>query len=79
MAIRNPQAPTRPISMLMVAPSRPAMTPSERPKLSPQPDWIIGTSARTMIPFMPMRIRVSEIDAGRLTSTKGAARNRANR
>src|SRR5450756_3134858 len=75
MAPANPARPVRPSSILIVAPSSPAMMPSGRPKLSPQPVWTMGTIPRTRMPFMPKRTMVSVIDWSTLTPTDGAAMN----
>ena len=72
MAMTKLIGPVKPSSMDSVAPRRPEMMPSGRPKLRPQPDWIMGTIARTMTPFIPKRTNVSLIDASRRTWTKGA-------
>src|SRR5450830_357089 len=75
MAPANPATPTSPNSMLRVAPSSPAIIPSGRPKLSPQPACTMGIMASTITPFIPKRTIVSISDASIRTPTEGATTN----
>ena len=52
--------PVKSISILISPPTRPQTIPKGRPKLSPIPDSIPGTIARTNTPFIPVLIRVSD-------------------
>ena len=55
------------------------MIPSGSPKLSPHPEWIIGTMASTMIAFWPKRPSTSVTDAATLMPANGAMTKRATR
>ena len=72
MAITNERAPVNPNSIERVAPSRPEMIPSGRPKFSPQPECTIGTMARTSTPFQENLAMILEIWVGRSAPTNGA-------
>ena len=71
--------PVKPNSMESVAPSRPEMMPRGRPKFSPQPEWIIGTMARTSTAFQLKRLMVLLICVQKSAPTKGAAINSISR
>ena len=75
MATKNDKAPVNPNCMERVPPKRPAMIPNGRPKLRPQPLWIIGTMARTIMEFIPNLISTSEILVRMLIPPSGATRN----
>ena len=55
------------------------MMPSGSPKLRPQPEWIIGTIASTIIAFCPKRPRTSVIEAVTLIPANGAMMKSATR
>ena len=79
MAITKLMGPVKPNSMESVAPRRPEMMPSGRPKLRPQPEWIMGTMARTMMAFQLKRLMVLLICVQKSAPTKGAAMNSSSR
>ena len=50
-----------------------------RPMFRPQPEWIIGTMARTMMAFQLKRLNTLVNWVHRLTWAKGASRNISSR
>ena len=73
MAIKKLMPPVNPNSMERVAPKRPEMMPRGKPKFNPQPEWIMGTMARTMMAFQLKRLMVLLIWIQKPAPTKGAA------
>ena len=65
--------------MAIVAPSRPEMMPSGRPKFSPQPEWTIGTIASTMTAFQLKRLITLLICVAKSTPANGTSMNISSR
>ena len=53
--------------------------PSGRPKLSPQPEWIIGTMASTMMAFQLKRLMTFSTCVPKLTPATGVSANSRSR
>ena len=79
MAMTKLIGPVKPNSMESVAPSRPEMMPSGRPKLRPQPECTMGTIASTSTAFQLKRLMVLVICVAKSAPTSGAAMNRSSR
>ena len=62
--------------MLMVAPRSPPTIPREMPKLGPMPLCIAGTMARTRMPYIAQRRRVSLMRLGMLRPRGAAEQSR---
>ena len=75
MAIRKLAPPVKPSSMESVAPSRPEMMPSGKPKFRPQPECTMGTMASTSTAFQLKRLMVLVIWVGRSQPATGARMN----
>ena len=67
--------PVNPNSMERVAPSRPEIMPRGRPKFRPQPEWIMGTMASTMMAFQLKRLMTLVICVAKSTPATGARMN----
>ena len=79
MAMTKLIGPVKPSSMDSVAPRRPEMIPSGRPKLRPQPEWTIGTIASTMMAFQLKRLITLLICVAKSTPANGTSTNISSR
>src|SRR6267378_5036440 len=79
VASPSPAQPPTAAFSVMTQPSSPQMIPSGRPKLSPRPPWIAGSSASTRIPLRAMRSRQSVSSDGRSILVATATPNSSNR